>query len=68
MITIGNKYTFNTTQSDLTKYNDTEVEILRALTDTEADIFDVGNMYCVRFNDGYETDAFEDELTDKTTI
>ena len=68
MITIGKKYAFKTTQSDLTKYNNTEAEVLRSLTNKEADIFEVGNMYHIRFNDGYETDAFEDELTHKTTI
>ena len=59
----GNKYVFNTTESGLKKYNGTEVEVIRALTEKEADIDDVGNMYRVRFYDGYERDAFEDELT-----
>ena len=56
------KKIFNTTDSELKKYNGTEVEIIRALTEDEADIADVGNMYKVRFYDGYERDAFEDEL------
>lgn len=38
------------------------VEVLRELTDREADIADVGRMFHVRFADGFETDAFEDEL------
>ena len=59
----GKKYIFNTTDTELMKYNGTEVEIIRPLTEDEADIFDVGNMYRVRFEDGYETDAFEDELS-----
>lgn len=56
------KKIFNTTDSELKKYNGTEVEVIRALTEDEADIADVGNMYKVRFFDGYERDAFEDEL------
>lgn len=38
------------------------VKVLRELTDREADIADVGRMFHVRFADGFETDAFEDEL------
>ena len=59
----GKKYKFNTTDSELRKYNGTEVEVIRPLTEDEADISDVGNMYKVRFSDGYERDAFEDELS-----
>ena len=54
---------FNTVDSDLTKYNGTEVEVIRPLTDKECDTEEVGRMYRVRFHDGYERDAFEDELT-----
>ena len=57
------KYIFNTTDTELKKYNGTEVEIIRALTEDEADIADIGNMYKARFYDGYERDVFEDELT-----
>ena len=57
------KKIFNTTDSELKKYNGTEVEIIRPLTEKECDIADVGNMYKVRFFDGYERDAFEDELS-----
>ena len=39
------------------------VEVLRKLTEQEADISDVGSMFRIRFEDGYETDAFADELT-----
>lgn len=56
------KKIFNTTDSELKKYNGTEVEVIRPLTEDEADIADVGNMYKVRFYDGYVRDAFEDEL------
>lgn len=59
----GKKYKFNTMDSELRKYNGTEIEVIRPLTEDEADIFDVGNMYEVRFNDGYERDVFEDELS-----
>ena len=59
----GNKYKFNTTDSELKKYDGTEVEVIRPLSEDEADILDVGNMYKVRFIDGYERDAFEDELS-----
>ena len=57
------KKIFNTTDSELKKYNGTEVEVIRPLTEKECDIADVGNMYKVRFYDGYERDAFEDELS-----
>lgn len=36
--------------------------IIHVLTPAEADIVEVGNMYRVRFSDGFEADAFEDEL------
>lgn len=59
----GKKYLFNTTDTELKKYNGTDVEIIRPLTEKEADIEDVGNMYKVKFYDGYERDTFEDELS-----
>ena len=37
--------------------------VLRPLTYKEADLHETGPMYRVRFNDGTETDAFDDELT-----
>lgn len=64
MLENGKKYTFNTTDTELSKYNGTDVEVIRPLTETECDIEDVGNMYKVRFADGYERDAFEDELSE----
>ena len=39
-----------------------EVEVIRELTENECDKSDVGDMYRVRFNDGYIIDVFEDEL------
>lgn len=58
----GKKYVFNTTDTELKKYNGTKVNIIRALTENECDIEDVGNMYKVKFKDGIERDVFEDEL------
>ena len=53
---------FFTNDIELKKYNNTIVEVIRPLTEKECDITDVGNMYKVRFFDGYERDVFEDEL------
>lgn len=63
MVECGQAYTFNTVDTELLKYDGQMVTVMRPLTEDEADIFDVGNMYKIRFSDGYETDAFEDELT-----
>ena len=63
MIENGKTYIFNTIDTELLKYSGQMVTIIRPLTEYEADIFDVGNMYKIRFADGYERDAFEDELT-----
>ena len=57
------KKVFNTTESGLVKYNGTEVEVIRPLTEKECDIAEVGMMYRVRFHDGCINDAFEDELS-----
>lgn len=54
---------FNTTQSDLIKYNGFNCSILRKLSEDECDIEEVGNMYRIRLNNGVELDAFEDELS-----
>ena len=61
---ISNRAIFNTHGSDSTwcERDGEACKVLRPLTDEEADLFDVGMMYRVRFNDGVETDAFEDEL------
>lgn len=55
---------FNTngTDSEWKKRDGERCRVLRPLTDKEADIADVGPMYKIRFTDGTETDAFEDEL------
>lgn len=53
---------FNTTQSDLLKYNGMRANIIRELTSDEADINEVGMMYKIQFTNGDIIDAFEDEL------
>lgn len=58
----GKTYVFHTTDSELSKYNNTKVSIIRKLTNSECDIEDIGNMYRVQFKDGHENDIFEDEL------
>lgn len=40
------------------------VEVIRPLTEQEADLAETGPMYHIRFPDGFETDAFADELSD----
>lgn len=57
------KKIFNTTQSDLRKYNGTVVELGEELTDDERDP-EVGRMWHITFRDGCTVDAYEDELTD----
>lgn len=51
--------------SELNSRSGQAVTILRKLTEDECDINEVGNMFRIRFDDGYETDAFEDELIRK---
>ena len=60
----GLHFIFNThgTDSDLCVRDGQKCAILRRLTKKEADMFEVGPMYKIRFLDGFETDAFEDEL------
>ncbi len=55
---------FKTIQTDLMKYNDTEVEVGQELNDDERDP-EVGRMFHITFYDGTKTDAFEDELYDE---
>jgi hypothetical protein len=62
-IKVGCEYTFKTTDSELKAYNGTKVKVLRPLTEEECDIADVGNMYKAVFNDGFNRDVFEDELS-----
>ena len=58
---------FDTHGADST-YNDRtgqKVEVLRPLTEKEADLLETGPMFRVRFPDGLEIDAFEDELIEE---
>ena len=45
----------------ISRYTDQACEVIRLLDCTEVDD-EVGPMYSVQFADGYEGDAFEDEL------
>lgn len=65
----GDFVTFNTTQSDLLHLNGKAFEVIRTLTNEEADLCETGPMYKIAI-DGYilgqprlTIDAFEDELT-----
>ncbi|USN15876.1 hypothetical protein PAPPERLAPAPP_01340 [Brevundimonas phage vB_BpoS-Papperlapapp] len=58
----GARVLFTSTCSDATTPPDTPAEVVRALTEDEADA-EVGPMYQVRTDDGAEYDAFEDELS-----
>ena len=49
--------------SELNPRSGQTVEIIRPLTEKEADLIETGPMYKIRFPDGYIRDAFEDELT-----
>lgn len=55
---------FNTTQSDLLKYNNTSVEVIGECDESKYDKADVGTMYDIRLYDGKLIEAFEDELED----
>lgn len=59
------KFIFDTHggDSELNSRSGQIVTVLRELTEQEADIADVGEMFRIRFEDGFETDAFADELT-----
>lgn len=49
--------------SKLNSRSGSTVEVLRPLTEQEVDLVETGPMFKIRFADGYETDAFEDELS-----
>lgn len=56
-------FIFKTTQTDLEKHNGKKVEIVRELTEKEADLDEVGKMYLIKLVGTDETfQAFEDEL------
>ena len=59
----GTKHGFHSSAStDHVERNGSTCEIVRALTQDEADVAEVGLMFKVRFDDGAEIDAFIDEL------
>lgn len=55
-------YDSHKADSELTDRDGETVEVLKVLTKEEADVDEVGPMYKIRFDDGFETDAFQDEL------
>jgi hypothetical protein len=57
----GQMVVFNSTASD--GQRNVRAEILRPLTDQEADLLETGPMYKIRTADGSEQDAFVDELS-----
>jgi len=61
---IGQYFIFDThgEDADYNKYSGQKVKVLRALTESEADLMDIGMMYKVQLPDGQVIDAFEDEL------
>jgi hypothetical protein len=63
--TAGDVRPFRCTAHDdleLRAHDRQDATILRRLTRREADLDETGPMYRLRFSDGYERDAFEDEL------
>lgn len=60
----GESYIFDTHGGDSTWNNRSgqKCVAVRPLTPQECDIDDVGPMWRIRFEDGIETDAFQDEL------
>lgn len=61
----GQQVMFTSTNSDAKRNGkvNVKVEIVRPLTDLEADLDEVGKMYKIRFTDGHIEDAFVDELS-----
>ena len=60
------KFIYDSHEADTTMNHLTgqEVEIIRPLTEDEADIEEVGMMYKCKFEDGEIRDCFDDELMD----
>jgi hypothetical protein len=50
-------------EEELRKRNGWVATVERRLTRKENDLAETGPMYHLRFDDGYERDAFRDELT-----
>ena len=61
----GIRVTFDTHWNDtrLNARSGQTVTVLRPLTVDEADLYDVGPMFRVRFDDGTVEDVFDDELS-----
>lgn len=61
---VGTKLVFDShgCDSQLKKYDGIPCTIIRRVTSEEADLFETGNMYVIRLDNGVETQAFEDEL------
>ena len=57
----GHSYTFKSNDSELKKYNDTKATVIRRLHKDERNE-DAGNMFSVRFYDGYVSNVLEEEL------
>ena len=55
--------TFRTIFSALRHRDGSPVQVLRPLTDDEADLEETGPMYLVQFSDGQTACVFADELT-----
>ena len=62
-IEVGKSYIFITDDSDMLDYNGDEAFVIRPLTEKEAGMFNVSNMYIASFTNGYKACVFEDELT-----
>lgn len=56
---------FLSNQTDLVKYNGQSFDVIRSLNAEEVDL-EVAPMFKVRFQDGFETDAFMDEVYKET--
>lgn len=61
---IGQNVFFKTYDSDinLQKHSGKMAVIIRPLRENEVDIFEIENMYVIKFSDGFDCHAFEDEL------
>lgn len=58
----GTRCKFWPTASDLQEWRGCEVTVLRPLREYEADLAETGPMYAIRMPNGWQFDAFEDEL------
>lgn len=62
VIKFGNRYLFKSCDSECANDLAEECVVIRMLTSSDCDSFDVGNMYLIRLSNGEITNAFEDEL------